>query len=141
MNILTYIQEKIRNKLYSIRKEKSKTSFPISCKIYGVKKGDRQSALAQSRVGDPLQLVHTPTEYYPNQVYVYSVNLNRVLGYIEKELAEKLVYVFGKGFCRDGKIHKIIGGVPYKYFGCVIHILESREFMKDCENFSSLHGE
>ena len=141
MGIFSYLQEKLQSKRLQRRKEKSALRFPVSCKVRGVKPNHRQSLLAQSRKGDNLQLVHVPTEQFTHQVCVYSVTLNCLLGYIEKELAESLVFVFGKGFCRDGIIQKITGGAPLKYFGCNIQILESKEFMKDCENFASLHGE
>ena len=141
MSIFTRLQEKLQTKRACRRKEKLGLRFPISCKIRGVKPSYRQSLLAQSRNGDKLQLVHVPTEKFPHQVCVYSVTLNCLLGYIEKELAENLIFVFGKGFCRDGVIQKITGGAPLKYFGCNIQILDSKEFMKDCENFASLHGE
>ena len=136
MHILTYFKEK----LYAKRKKKSGISFPISCKVFGVKMGNRQSLLAQSRAGDKLQIVNPKDPAYAHRVFVYSVPLNCILGCVEQELADKLIQLFGKGFCRDGDITKITGGAPYKYYGCVIRILESREFMKGWKNFSSLHG-
>ena len=136
MLIFTYF----KNKLYAKRKKKSGIHFPISCKVFGVKMSDRQSLLAQSRAGDKLQIVHPKDKAYTHHVFVYSVTLNCVLGCVEKDLAEKLIRLFGKGFCRDGEIKRITGGPPYKYFGCKILIFESKSFMKDCKDFSSLHG-
>jgi len=104
--------------------------FPIFCKIRGVSSSDRQGALAQSRPKDRLQLVHVPLEAFPFNVYVYSIELNRILGYIEKSLSQKLVFVFGKGFCLDGEIAKMTGGPPlYSFFGCNIQIFSTTSFM------------
>ena len=135
------IWQSVRNFFYNRRKKKCAIIFPVFCKIHGVTSPDRQGALAQSGTGDELQLVHVPLEKYPFNVYVYSVPLNRVLGYLDEILAEKLVYLFGKGFCRDGEIEAVTGGPPqYTYFGCNIRIMESAVLMKDCEDFSHLFG-
>jgi len=137
MNIFSFFKQLF----YKQRLKKSRLRFPLSCKIHGVKSPDRQGALAQSRQGDELQLVHRAEEHYPFNVYVYSVELNRILGYLDAVLAEKLVYVFGKGLCLDGKIEKLTGGAPeYAYIGCNIQIFETTTMMKDCNNFSHLHS-
>ena len=121
--------------------KKSGLVFPIPCKIHGVKYPDRQGALAQSRENDSLQIVHSPEKGYPFNVYVYSVELNRILGYLDPILAEKLVYVCGKGLCLDGKIEKLTGGAPdYEYRGCNIQIFETTSMMQDCKDFSHLHS-
>ncbi len=104
--------------------------FPLFCKVHGVRKGDAQGALAQSRAGDELQIVHVPVENYPYNVYVYNIELNRVLGYLDNGLAETLVRAFGRGFCRDARIEEITGGPPeYKYFGCNLRILDTMAMM------------
>ena len=145
MNIFTYFKEKHKiaqaEKTYQSRLQQTKLRFPYFCKIHGVKPLQHQGALAQSRVGDKLQLVHTPIEGHDFSVCVYSIPLNRVLGYVEEELAEKLIYVFGKGFCRDGEIDRLLGGEPYKYIGCRIRIMDTQEYMEDYEDFSHLYGE
>ena len=126
---------------YKQRLRKSGLSFPIPCKAHGVKSHDRQGALAQSRAGDRLQLVHHAEKDYPFNVYIYNVELNRIIGYLDAVLAEKLVYVFGKGLCLDGKIDKLTGGVPqYTYIGCNLYVFETNSMMKDCEDFSHLHS-
>ena len=126
---------------YKQRLRKSGISFPIPCKVHGVKSPDRQGALAQSRVGDRLQLVHHAEKDYPFNIYVYNVELNRILGYLDAILAEKLVYVCGKGLCLDGKIEKLTGGAPnYSYIGCNISILETTSMMQDLADFSHLHS-
>ena len=126
---------------YKQRLKKSGLSFPIPCKIHGVRSPDRQGALAQSREGDRLQIVHSPEKDYPFNVYVYSVELNRILGYLDAVLAEKLVYVCGKGLCLDGKIEKLTGGAPdYQYIGCNIQIFDTTGMMNDCDDFSHLHS-
>ena len=115
------------------RQKKSGLSFPIRDKLHGVKYGDYQGALAQSRKGDKLQLVHVPLPEYPYNVYAYSISLNRILGYLDKELAEKLVYVFGNGFCLDGELDEIIGGPPLKYRGAYIVIHDDNVLLENCE--------
>lgn len=124
----------IRRKLYERRKKKAGISFPLYCKAHGVKQAERQGAIIQSKAGDRLQFVHVPLTAYPHNVYVYNVELNRVLGYVHKNLAEKLVAVFGKGFCRDGVIIEITGGKDYKYYGCNLQILETMSAMNGAQN-------
>lgn len=133
------IWQRIKKYFYGRRKKKLGLTFPLFCKVHGVKQADRQGALAQSRAGDLLQIVHVPTESYPCNVYVYSVAINRVLGYLHEGLSEKFVTLFGKNFCRDAVIENITGGAPeYKYFGCNIRILETCGYMKGCKDFSLL---
>ena len=137
MGILSFF----KRLFFKQRLKKAGLSFPVFCKVHGVKSPDRQGALAQSRAQDRLQLVHSAEENYPFNVYVYSVELNRILGYLDAVLAEKLVYVFGKGLCLDGKIEKITGGKPrYDYFGCNISILQTTSIMQNYDDFSHLHG-
>ena len=115
------------------RQKKIGLSFPALAKLHGVKSKDRQGALAQSENGDKLQCVHVALPDYPYNTYVYSIPLNRVLGYLDKELAEKLLYVFGKDFCLDGVIDKIIGGPPMKYRGALIRIFDNNVFMENTD--------
>ena len=132
----------LKNLFYKRRLKKCGLRFPVLCKIRGVKVGDRQGALAQSGGGDELQLVHSPVEGYPFNVYVYSITLNRVLGYLDANLSEKLVYLFGNGFCRDGEIESITGGPPtYPCYGCNIRILESMTMINGYDELSHLRGE
>ena len=130
----------LQNFFFKRRLRKCKLVFPIACKIHSVTKSDRQGALAQSRTGDKLQLVHSAVENYPFNVYVYSIPLNRVLGYLDPVLAEKLVYLFRRGFCIDGVIEEVTGGAPYPYFGCNIRILQSADFLRAQTDFSHLYG-
>lgn len=103
-------------------------SFPYITKLKGVRFADRQGWLAQSRDGDRLQFVHTPDCDNPNLVYAYNISLNALLGRIEETLAEKLIYVFGKGFCVDGEILQITGK---EIFGCNVAIYDTRDFILD----------
>ena len=137
MNLLS----SLKNLLYQRRLRKCGLSFPVFCKLHGVKSPDRQGALAQSRSGDPLQIVHAPTKEYPFNVYVYSITLNRVLGYLDERTAEQFVYLFKKGFCKDAVIEQITGGPPaYPYFGCNIRVMESSVLITDT-SFHHLRGE
>ena len=124
----------IRRKIYERKKKKAGISFPLYCKAHGVKQAERQGAIVQSKSGDRLQFVHVPLTAYPYNVYVYNVELNRVLGYVHKNLAEKLVTVFGKGFCRDGVIIEITGGGEYTYYGCNLQIFETMSAMNGMQN-------
>ena len=119
-----------------------KLQFPVYCKLHGVKKPVRQGALAQSKAEDGLQLVHVPLKDFPHNVYVYSIPLNRILGYLEEPLAKDLIAEFGEEFCIDGRIRAILGGPPkYKYYGCALRIYNTKNLMAGVEDFSSLHGE
>ena len=129
-----------KTKFFARRLKKSGLAFPIRTKINGVASPDRQGALAQSMQGDDLQIVHTPLTKYPHNTYVYSISLNRVLGYLEKDLSKKLLYVFKHGFCLDGEIRKRLGGPPeYDYFGCDIYIYETKDLLNDVDDFSHLY--
>ena len=127
MGILAYF----KRKLYKRRKKRLALTFPLYCKAHGVKTPERQGALAQSDAGDRLQLVHSPLPEVPHNVYIYNVELNRVIGYLHKTVAEKLVALFGKGFCRDGEIEQVTGGGEYKYRGCNLKVFESMEMLKE----------
>ena len=135
MNVRTYFQT-LRQKR---RLKKSGLVFPLKTKLHGLKNSERQGGLTQSKALDELQLVHTPLPDYPHNVYVYSIPLNRVLGYLDEEISLTLLSVFGQNFCLDGEIHKITGGAPLKYFGCEILVFDTTDFLADCEDFSHLH--
>ncbi len=132
MNIFAFLR-KPKPKVSST--DKSAISFPVFCKLHAVKSPDHQGAIVQSRVGDKLLVVHTPTEERPFCVSVYSVTLNRVLGFVEDALAEKLTRAFGQSFCRDGEVEQITGGPPYKYYGCNIRVMDTQYFIEEMKNF------
>ena len=115
--------------------------FPVRCKLHRVSAQEIQGALAQSQPLDELQIVHCPTPQAPLRVIVYSIPLNRVLGYIKEELAEKLVYALGEEFCLDGEIANRTGGKNGEYYGCNIRIFDTMELMSEYENFKHLYGE
>ena len=135
MNILKYLQEKRKDKTkakaYENELDRLGLIFPLFCKVHAVKSPDHQGAIAQSRVGDHLLIVHTPTEDHPFCTSVYSITLNRVLGFIDEDLAEKLIFAFGTEFCRDGEVEQITGGAPYKYLGCNLRLLDTQDFMEE----------
>ena len=132
-------QIKKEEKAYTRRLSESGLSFPVFCKLHAVTSLSHQGAIAQSREGDDLQIVHTPTDGFLTRVSVYSISLNRTLGFLEDSLSEKLIFLFGHGFCRDGEIEKITGGPPHPYFGCNIRILDTKEFLNEYEDFSHLY--
>lgn len=140
MRIFTYLQNRISSFFYRRKCKHLGLFFPVLCKVHGVKNGDSQGAIAQSKSGDKLQLVHIPKEKYPFNVYVYSIPLNRVLGYLENGLSKKLVKLFKKGFCIDGVIENITGK-NQAVRGCNLRVFDTRVMMLDVEDFSHLHGE
>ena len=122
-----------------LRAKRLKMRFPIMSEVFGVDYAEHAGALAQSAVGDPLQLVHTPTKNHPHNVFVYSIELNRILGYLPKTLAKELKYVFGKGFCLDGEICEIVFEDGLWHSRVLVY--DKAELMK--ERFSALpylHG-
>ncbi len=141
MYIWTNIKNFHQRLIYRSRKKRFGLRFPLYCKIHGVKNADHQGAITQSRAEDALQIVHSPTKDYPYNIFVYSVNLNRILGYLHPDLSKKLVRLFGKGFCRDAFIENVTGGRQsnYKYLGCNIRIVESMRNMQNINDFSHLY--
>lgn len=105
-------------------------SLPMLTTICGVNSADFQGAIAQSRKEDTLQLVHTPTDKYPHNVYVYNIELNRIIGYLERDLAKALVSVFGNGFCLDGTVEEIFGNEENPPFVAQIAIYQSMTLMR-----------
>ena len=124
---------------FFIQRKRLKLRFPLYCKIHGVSAPEYQGAICQSREGDELQIVHTPTEKYPYNAYVYSVTLNRLMGYLDGRLAEKLARLFGNGFCIDGEICNITGGEYGEYYGCNIRIFHTTRMMSNVDDFSHLY--
>ena len=118
--------------------KQTELTFPIFCKLHAVKSPDHQGGIAQSRAGDKLLIVHTPTDERPSCTSVYSLPLNRVLGFIEEELADKFLQAFGENFCRDGEVEQITGGPPYKYYGCNIRVMDTQDYIEDLKELSSI---
>ena len=138
MNIRSYFQTKNKEKRARADREaqlqKIGLKFPVFCKVHAVKSPDHQGASVQSRVGDKLQIVHTPTPDRPYCCSVYNIGLNRVLGFIEDGLAEKLTRAFGENFYRDGEVEQITGGPPLAYFGCNIRVMDTQYFLEEMTN-------
>ncbi|MBE7080774.1 MAG: hypothetical protein E7371_06015 [Clostridiales bacterium] len=136
MGIFTFFKQRKTE-----RAQATELTFPLFCKVHAVKSSDHQGGIAQSRVGDKLLIVHTPTDERPFRAAVYSVELNRVLGFIEEELSEKLFRAFGGNFCRDGEVEQITGGPPYKYYGCNIRVMDTQDYVEEMEAFSAVSEE
>ena len=137
MNIFKRIK---LNTLVAQRKRRMKRlggAFPLERRLHGVKKS--QGALAQSRTGDGLQIVHVPVEGYPKNVFAYSIPLNRILGYLDETACEKLLFALGDGFCVDGEIKAIYQ--EEEKTGCVVSVFPTSARMIDVEDFSHLYGE
>ena len=78
-------------------------TFPLEDKLFCCLTADRQGALAQSRAGDCLQIVHVKLKETYAAV-VYSIPLNRIIGCAGKQLTQDLLRIFKNGFCLDGEI-------------------------------------
>ena len=141
MSIWTKIKTKWDAWRLQQRLKRLELYLPLYCKVHGVATPERQGALAQTRAGDRLQIVHVPLPDYPNNIYVYSIPLNRVLGYLQGELAKKLVKAFGENLCLDGVVENTTGGKPGEFIGCNLCIFPSMRYMEDEVNFNALHGE
>ena len=123
--------------LQRIKKWLKRLKFPFETSVFGISFKDEQGALKQSRVGDKLQIVHTPSDKFPKRVLVYSIELNRILGYIDRGVSDDLLFVFGKNFCLDGEIARLYEG---SMTACSVYIFASADFMKDeLENIRYLH--
>ena len=140
MRIFTYLQNRISSFLYRRKCRRLGLSFPVFCKVHGVKNANSQGAIAQSQSGDKLQLVHIPKENHPYNVYVYSIPLNRVLGYLDERLSKKLVKLFKQGFCIDAIIENITGETQ-AVRGCNLRVFDTRVMMSDVDDFQHLRGE
>lgn len=105
-------------------------SFPLQTTLTGVRLSDRQGWLAQSRDGDRLQFVHCPKQGMPFLVYAYNIELNCLLGTLDKHISEKLVYVFGKGFCVDGEVLEV---TDKDFLGCNVVVYDTRTFIEKDE--------
>lgn len=141
MKIWENVKKLCRSWLRERRIKRYRFVFPIYCRVHGVKTPEYQGAIAQSRADDKLQLVHVPQAGYPFNVFVYSVPLNRILGYLDGGFAKRLVKTFGRGMCLDGVIENVTGGAPqYKYRGCNIRVYDTLSMMREVEDFSHLYG-
>lgn len=96
--------------------------FPIHTKIKGVTFENRQEYLSESLEGDMLFIDHTPTDEYPNAISITNGRTLKQLGYVNSELANKLLDKFGAGLRLNGEIVEITGGTDGKNYGCNIII-------------------
>lgn len=103
-------------------------NFPFIENVFGTDFSEHAGALAQSQTGDLLQLVHVPTARHPHNTFAYNIELNRIVGYLPRPIAKKLRYVFGKGFCLDGRIEETF--CKNREWNCRISIYDTAEMMK-----------
>lgn len=114
-------------------------SLPMITRLEGRNIFDFQGAISQSQEGDALQLVHVAERY--DNVYVYNFEINRIIGYLERELADDFIHIFGKGFCLDAKLYQTYTFDNGK-LGCDIEIYNHSEYaLPHLENLPYLHGE
>lgn len=100
--------------------------MPLYANVFGTSHKDVQGALAQSRVGDCLQIVRAN-----GKAFVYNIELNRIVGYVDREIDKDLLFVFGNEFCLDGEISDIYGGRDGSLFSCRVKIYDTCTFMRD----------
>ena len=118
---------KLKNLYLKIRCYFLGITFPLEDKLFCCLSADRQGALAQSRVGDCLQIVHVKQNDRFTAA-VYSIPLNRIVGCAGKQLTQDLLRVFKSGFCLDGEIADIQtdkNGIAR----CVIRVFDSAAMM------------
>lgn len=115
--------------------------MPLTTPLYGFKYPDFQGAILQSQTGDEVQIVHLKSKERPYDVLVYSIELNRILGYVDYSLAKSLVAVFKNGFCLDGKItDKYV--YDANFTACEITVYPTTTYMEPhLQDLSFLHGE
>ncbi len=118
-------------KKFISRLRKRAFGFPHTARAVRVKY--RQGLLAQSKAGDLLQIVHAQ-----NVAFIYSIELNAILGELEQRLCKKLLKLFGGGFCLDGKIIAVTGGPPYRYYGILLEIYDDATYLAEINDFNIL---
>lgn len=98
--------------------------FPHFAYAESVCSRETQDAIKQSKVGDKLQIVAVE-----QQAFIYSVELNLLLGKVEQAVSKRLFRIYPKGFCLDGKIVQKSGGLPYKYYGLAVEIYDTTSYL------------
>ena len=98
--------------------------FPHTAYADATYERETQDAIKQSQVDDKLQIVGLDGE-----AFIYSVELNLLLGKLESDVAKALFRIYKKGFCLDGKIVCKTGGLPYKYYGLIIEIYDTTSYL------------
>ena len=111
--------------------------FPLHGHLTQTGFSHTQSALKESKVGDRLQIVRPINEPC---AYAYSVELNALLGKIDRPLTKRLSGLFGKCFCLDAKLAVKTGGLPYNSYGGIVEIYDTTTFMSETDDFSFLHN-
>lgn len=118
-------------------------SFPLEDRLFCCSDADRQGALAQSRAGDCLQIVHIRVNDKFAAI-VYNIPLNRIIGCTGKQLTQDLLRIFKNGFCLDGEIAGISKDGNGK-LQCAIRIFNSAAMMspylEDLPYLTSLYNE
>lgn len=116
------------SKLYMrVRQRLLGITFPVEDDLFRCFTCDSQGALAQSRPGDELQLVHIKNGNN-FAAYAYSIRLNRLIGELGRQLTQDLLKIFGKGFCLDGEIAAISKDENEK-FRCSVRVFNTSSMM------------
>lgn len=100
-------------------------NFPFYSKLAGVSYDNRQFYLSRCNRGDQLTLIREPDNLYDrNAIAVYHHNVQ--LGFIKKNLAEKLAPYLDQGHHIICTIAEITGGDGYLYGANIRIDLENR---------------
>lgn len=120
----------IFKKLYmKVRLFLSGLEFPVQDTLFSCKIADFQGALAQSREGDCLQIVHVSLDRKTFAAYVYNISINRIIGKIGKQLTQDLLRIFKTGFCLDGELVEISKDSD-GYFCAEVKIFSKTTYMR-----------
>ena len=98
--------------------------FPHTAYVEGVRPYEIQQNIKASQVGDKLQIVGVGKD-----AFIYSVELNLLLGKVEKQVAKSLFRIYKDNLCLDGKIIAKTGGLPYKYYGLIVEIYDTTTYL------------
>lgn len=98
--------------------------FPHTAFVEVVRPYEIQQNIKASKVGDKLQIVGVGKE-----AFIYSVELNLLLGKVEKQVAKSLFRIYKDNLCLDGKIIAKTGGLPYKYYGLIVEIYDTTTYL------------
>ena len=108
--------------------------FPRTAYAEEVTSYEIQRAIEASKVDDKLQIVGVGKD-----IFIYSIELNTLLGKVEKTLAKKLLRLYKSNLCLDGKIVAKTGGLPYKYYGLIVEIYDSKSYLNGVDITHLLH--
>ena len=106
---------------YYVSRKPSKT-FGFHTKIVGVTHGNRQQLIKSLKIGDVLTFQREPNNQYDRNAIAIMTTTGEQLGYISKELAEKLAPKMDIGINFEVKVSNITGGTNGMNYGVNIFV-------------------